>query len=145
MKMKIKVENETYEVEIEDLDSRPVLAKVNGETFEVFPEEIQVAKPVEMTPSQSKTPVTPVRSVPKPVAPVSAVTGKSVVAPIPGTIDTLKVREGEEVKSGQELLILEAMKMKNAIRAPRDGKIERIYVSAGDQVPHNHVLLDFAD
>lgn len=145
MKMKIKVENETYEVEIEDLESRPVLAKVNGETFEVFPEEVQVVKPAVPTPTPAKPAAAPVRPAQKPAAPVAAATGKSVVAPIPGVIESIKVREGEEVKSGQELLILEAMKMKNSIRAPRDGKIERVYVSAGDQVPHNHVLLDFAD
>jgi biotin carboxyl carrier protein len=143
MKMKIKIDNDTYEVEIDDLESRPILATVNGETFEVFPEETQVVKPVVATPAPVKSAApTPVRATPKPAVSAS---GKSVVAPIPGVIDSIKVREGDEVKNGQELLILEAMKMKNAIRATRDGKIERIYVSVGDQVPHNHVLLDFAD
>lgn len=146
MKMKIKIENETYEVEIDDLESRPILATVNGETFEVFPEETQVEKPVVTTPASVKSPApAPVRVTPKPAAAAVSVSGKSVLAPIPGVIDSIKVREGEEVKNGQELLILEAMKMKNAIRATRDGKIERIFVSVGDQVPHNHVLLDFAD
>lgn len=146
MKMKIKIENETYEVEIDDLESRPILATVNGETFEVFPEETQVVKSVVSTPAPVKSAApAPVRATPKPAAPAVSVGGKSVVAPIPGVIDSIKVREGVEVKNGQELLILEAMKMKNAIRATRDGKIERIYVSVGDQVPHNHVLLDFAD
>jgi biotin carboxyl carrier protein len=144
MKMKIKIENETYEVEIDDLESRPILATVNGETFEVFPEEIQVVKPVVSTPTPVK-PAAPVRVAPKPAAQAASASSKSVLAPIPGVIDSLKVREGEEVKNGQELLILEAMKMKNSIRATRDGKIERVYVSVGDQVPHNHVLLDFAD
>ncbi len=144
MKMKIQVENESYEIEIEDLDSRPVVAKVNGETFEVFPEEVEVPKPVVLPPSSPKPAATATRVAPRAVVPKAAA-GNSVVAPIPGTIDTIKVREGEDVKSGQELLILEAMKMKNSIRATRDGKIGRIYVSVGDQVPHNHVMLDFAD
>lgn len=146
MKMKIKIENDTYEVEIEDLESRPIMATVNGETFEVFPEETQVVKPVGTTPTPVKpTAPAPVRATPKPTVAAVSASSKSIVAPIPGVIDSIKVREGEEVKNGQELLILEAMKMKNAIRATRDGKIERIYVSVGDQVPHNHVLLDFAD
>ena len=145
MKMKIKIKEETYEVEIDDLESRPILAIVNGETFEVFPEEVQVVKPVVTTPPPTKTMSAPVRVAPKPAASAISASSKSVVAPIPGVIDSIKVREGEEVKNGQELLILEAMKMKNAIRATRDGKIERVYVSVGDQVPHNHVLLDFAD
>ena len=146
MKMIIKIENETYEVEIDDLESRPILATINGETFEVFPEETQVVKPVVTAPVPVKSAASaPVRAIPKPAAPAVSTSGKSIVAPIPGVIDSIKVREGEEVKNGQEMLILEAMKMKNAIRATRDGKIERIYVSVGDQVPHNHVLLDFAD
>lgn len=144
MKIKIKIENETYEVDIDDLESRPILAIVNGETFEVFPEETQVVKQVVSIPAPVKSAApAPVRVAPKPAA--ASASSKSVLAPIPGVIDTIKVREGEEVKNGQELLILEAMKMKNAIRATRDGKIERVYVSVGDQVPHNHVLLDFAD
>ncbi len=145
MKMNIQVENETYEIEIEDLDSRPVVAKVNGETFVVFPEDIEVSKPVILPTSSPKPAAAPVRVAPRAVAPAMTASGNSVVAPIPGTIDSIKVREGVEVKNGQELLILEAMKMKNSIRATRDGKIGRIYVSVGDQVPHNHVLLDFAD
>lgn len=145
MKIKVKVENETYDIEIEDLESRPVIATVNGESFEVFPEEVQVAKPVVVTPTPSQPSAAPARVAPKPVAPVASVTGKSIVAPIPGVIEAIKVREGEEVKVGQEILILEAMKMKNSIRSKQDGKIGKIYVSVGDQVPHNQVLLDFAD
>ena len=144
MKMKIKVDDDTYEIEIDDLDSRPILAKVNGQTFEVYPEEVQVAKPVNLPPS-SKPATTPDRAVSKPSTVAVTASGKSVVSPLPGVIDSIKVREGDEVKSGQELLVLEAMKMKNTIRSTRDGIVVRIYVSIGDQVPHNHVLLDFAE
>jgi biotin carboxyl carrier protein len=142
MKMQLKIENETFEVEVGDLNARPILATVNGETFEVTPE---MAK--EVAPSLTATqPVSaPVAVTPKPAAPAPAAGGKSVLAPIPGVIDSIKVREGDSVNSGQELIILEAMKMKNAIRATRPGKIARIFVSVGDQVPHNHVLLEFAD
>lgn len=144
MKMKIKVDGDTYEIEIDDLDTRPILAKVNGQTFEVYPEEVQVAKPVNLPPSRQPV-ITPDRVVIKPSTAAVSASGKSVLSPLPGVIDSIMVREGDEVKSGQELLILEAMKMKNTIRSTRDGKIGRVYVSIGDQVPHNHVLLDFAE
>jgi biotin carboxyl carrier protein len=144
MKMKIKVDDETYEIELGDLDSRPILAKVNGQTFEVYPEEVQAVMPVN-PPLSSKPVTTAERVTPKPSPTAVSISGKSVLSPLPGVIDSIKIREGDEVKSGQELLVLEAMKMKNTIRATRDGKIERIYVSIGDQVSHNHVLLDFAD
>ncbi len=142
MKMKLKIENETFEVEVGDLNARPILATVNGETFEVTPE---FAAEIVQTVSVAQTVSAPVAVTPKPAASAPAAGGKSVVAPIPGVIDSIKVREGDSVAAGQELMILEAMKMKNAIRANRPGKIARILVSVGDQVPHNHVLLEFAD
>lgn len=145
MKMKLKIENESYEVELGDLDSTPVLATVNGETFEVFLEEKETVTPVIPTQASPKAAAAPVRVAAKVVKPATTITGKSVVAPIPGVIDSIKVREGDTVKNGQELLVLEAMKMKNVIRATREGNIARIYVSVGDQVPHGHVLLEFSD
>jgi glutaconyl-CoA/methylmalonyl-CoA decarboxylase subunit gamma len=68
-----------------------------------------------------------------------------VKAPIPGTIISISVAEGEQVKHGQELCILEAMKMKNAIRSGRDGKIAKILVKEGDSVQHSQVLMEYSD
>jgi biotin carboxyl carrier protein len=143
MKMRVTIENQSYEVEVGDINTRPILATVNGETFEVLPEE--VAATITSSVSAPMAVAAPVAIAPK--APVSAAAtgGKAITAPIPGVIDTIKVHEGEEVKSGQELIILEAMKMKNAIRAQRSGKIARIHVTVGQQVPQSHVLLEFAD
>lgn len=64
-------------------------------------------------------------------------------APLPGTIVAIEVREGDKVKAGQELLTLEAMKMKNAIRSDRDGEIAKINVAVGDLVKHNEPLVTF--
>jgi biotin carboxyl carrier protein len=68
-----------------------------------------------------------------------------VAAPIPGVILSVGVKTGDEVKTGQELCILEAMKMKNTIRAARDGKIASVHVSAGDQVSHGQALMDYSE
>jgi biotin carboxyl carrier protein len=57
-----------------------------------------------------------------------------VNAPMPGKIIVVKVTVGDSVKKGQELLIMEALKMKNAIRTPNDGVVKEIYVKAGDPV-----------
>lgn len=142
MKMLLKIKNESFEVEIGDLNARPILATVNGEVIEVMPELEAETAPLQPVPQVVSTsaPVTP-----KPAAPAPSAGGNSVLAPIPGVIEAIKVREGDVVESGQELLILEAMKMKNSIRAPRAGKIARILVSVGDQVPHNQALIEFAD
>ncbi len=71
--------------------------------------------------------------------------GKSVLAPIPGVIIAISVKPGDSVTRGQELCVLEAMKMKNAIRATRDGKIAEIHVSVGQTVNHSAPLVSFTE
>ena len=68
-----------------------------------------------------------------------------VIAPIPGTIVAITVKEGDSVTAGQELLSLEAMKMKNMIRATRAGKIARILVKTGDRVTQGQPLVEYAE
>ncbi|MEM7107319.1 MAG: biotin/lipoyl-containing protein [Bacteroidota bacterium] len=66
-----------------------------------------------------------------------------VKAPMPGLILSLSVEEGQEVKKGDPLLILEAMKMENVIKSPSDGVIKLIKASQGDSVEKNQVLIQF--
>ena len=66
---------------------------------------------------------------------------KMVVAVIPGTIQKLMVKEGEQVEAGTPMLILEAMKMRNEVLAPVTGVIQKIHVSEGEQVPKSHLLV----
>jgi biotin carboxyl carrier protein len=61
---------------------------------------------------------------------------------IPGTIVEIFVKEGQEVKAGESLMILEAMKMKNQIEMPFDGKIKKIHVSEGEKVPNKFLMLE---
>ena len=144
MKYHVKIDDQEYEVEVEDIKARPILAKVEGETFEVWPEEVQaaaVSAPSAPAPSAPSAPAAPVVTQ---AAPVQG-GAKVVAAPIPGVILSLSVREGDKVTNGQELLILEAMKMNNAIRASRDGTIARILVNPGDHVKHGQALMEFSD
>jgi propionyl-CoA carboxylase alpha chain len=66
---------------------------------------------------------------------------KIVMAPMPGLIRSVAVAVGDEVSTGQELLILEAMKMENVVRAERDGVVEKVEVEAGDTVSADAVLV----
>jgi len=144
MKYHVKIDDQEYEVEVEDIKARPILAKVEGETFEVCPDEVQaaaVSAPSAPAPSAPSAPAAPVVTQ---AAPVQG-GAKVVAAPIPGVILSLSVREGDKVTNGQELLILEAMKMNNAIRASRDGTIARILVNPGDHVKHGQALMEFSD
>jgi len=74
-------------------------------------------------------------------APAAAVAGEEVVAPMPGKVLQLKVSEGDSVKDGDTLLILEAMKMENEIIANASGNIKKINVAANDMVDTGDVLL----
>jgi biotin carboxyl carrier protein len=68
---------------------------------------------------------------------------KEVAAPIPGVIISIAVKPGDQVTHGQELCVLEAMKMKNAIRSTRAGTIDTVQVAKGDSVSHGQVLMVF--
>ncbi len=68
---------------------------------------------------------------------------KAVRAPMPGHIVDIVVKPGDEVSVGQTLCSLEAMKMKNAIRSPRDGLIAGVEVTTGQAVAHGDILVTF--
>lgn len=148
MKINVKIANQSFEVEIGDLQSRPILAVVDGQTYEVWPEEAAApapaaaAAPAPSAPAAKPAPAPTPRAAAPVMEPANA--SNALLSPLPGTVVAISVREGDEVKVGQELLTLEAMKMKNAIRSSRDGKIAAIRVNVGDQVRHNQVLLEYA-
>jgi biotin carboxyl carrier protein len=62
-------------------------------------------------------------------------------APMPGLVIDVPVKDGQSVKKGQDLVILESMKMQNELKAPREGVINRVRVKTGDRVDQNQVLL----
>ncbi len=68
---------------------------------------------------------------------------QSLKAPMPGLIINVSVKVGDEVKKGDTLLILEAMKMENVIKSPRDGKIKKVSVELKKPVEKNQVMLEF--
>jgi propionyl-CoA carboxylase alpha chain len=70
--------------------------------------------------------------------------GKAVRCPMPGLVVSLAVAEGQEVKSGETLAVVEAMKMENILRAERDGTIKKIRVKPGDSVAVDAVIMEFA-
>jgi propionyl-CoA carboxylase alpha chain len=78
---------------------------------------------------------------PKPVADTS----RFVLSPMPGLIVSVAVAAGETVKLGQELAVLEAMKMENVLRAERDGVVETIHIEPGATVAADQVLIAFAE
>lgn len=145
MRYSVKIGEQTYSVEIEDLDARPVLVNVDGEQLEVWPEETKtvMSQPAVDVKPEMKEP----SGIPCPPShlPQTGISPKAVTAPIPGVIVEIKVAAGQTVNRGDELCVLEAMKMKNSIKAVRGGVIAGINVNSGDQVRHGQVLMEFAD
>lgn len=120
---------------------RKFLINVNGNSYEVEVDEITdgqapVSRPQPQVSAPQAAPVAkaaPAKPAAAPQATVSA--GQEVIdSPMPGNIWKVLVSEGEMVKSGQTLVILEAMKMENELVAPRDGKVLQILTSEGTSV-----------
>lgn len=106
---------------------------VNGTAYEVAVEEISAAD-VKTAPVAQAAPAPA-------AAPVAAPTGgEKVTAPMPGTILDVKVTEGQAVKTGDVLVILEAMKMENEILAPCDGTVAGLSVAKGASVESGAVI-----
>ena len=139
MKYLVKVDDKTFEVEIEDINARPVVTRVDGERFEIYPkngtgsEEGGQAKGI-------AAPALPVRG-----AHNLNLHGNEMVAPLPGVVTEVFVKAGELIEAGQVVLVIEAMKMKNGIRAVRGGRIGEVLVQAGQTVAHKQGLLRFAE
>jgi propionyl-CoA carboxylase alpha chain len=71
-------------------------------------------------------------------------TSKQLLCPMPGLVVSIAVEEGQEVKSGETLAVVEAMKMENVLRAERDGVVSKVHVKAGDSLAVDAVILEFA-
>jgi biotin carboxyl carrier protein len=146
MRVRVVIEGTAYDVEIVDLNARPVVAVVDGERFEVWPESSSAPVVGSLDGRQALTVAVPSAlpassaPAPAPSAPGAAESG-TVLAPIPGVILAVQVKPGDRVMAGQEVCVLEAMKMQNSIRAKQSGVVTTVYVGDGQHVKHHQPLL----
>jgi biotin carboxyl carrier protein len=136
MKYIVNIADRSYEVEIEDLHARPIIARVDGQEFKVTPEN-QIKQGTKKETGELK----PVEVLKQPVGPTA--TNSDLTAPLPGTVIEIFVKPGDYIEAGQVVLVIEAMKMKNSIRSTRAGKIIDVMVSAGQTVAHKQALVKF--
>lgn len=104
---------------------------INGKAYDVNVEKkdgVPIVQAVAPAPSPAAAPT----SAPAPAA--SAAAGTKISAPMPGNVIAVKVIAGDKVKKGQELVIVEAMKMHNPVLASAEGVVQEIYVKAGDPI-----------
>jgi biotin carboxyl carrier protein len=140
-KYKIKINGVEYMVDIHDIDDNIAHLTVNDVDYEVEVEGI-TTNPTRMTTQAVQSQIPKMQSDTPVVKPVPASgPAKPLKSPLPGVIVDVKVNEGDTVKAGKVVVILEAMKMENNIEADRDGVIDKISVQKGKSVLEGDVLL----
>ena len=135
-----KINGNSYKVAVNSIDNGVATVSVNGTDYKVEMDD-HTTKPA--TPKPVVPAVAPAtyqaKPQSKPAAPVSK--GTDVKSPLPGTILELKVNEGDQVKEGQVVMVLEAMKMENNIDATCSGVVKKIAKHPGDSVMEGETLL----
>lgn len=138
---KYTINGNIYKVTIGDIEENVAHVEVNGTPYLVEMEKVvkTVAKPV--VKARPTTPAAPTTQLNRPSAATAAAGAGTIKSPLPGVILNVKVNVGDAVKKGDTIMILEAMKMENAIKADRDGKIASISVKQGESVLEGAALV----
>ena len=161
----LKIGGESFEARIVEYSETKVVVNLNGDTYEVeIGSEQVVRSPLPPGPPSrplqaatktdgGRTGTAPARSLQTAGDAEAAGTGQApvhasrlsaglVIAPIPGVVKSLQVKEGESVREGDVVLVLEAMKMDNEISSRASGTVKTIHVKVGDSVQEDQVLVD---
>jgi biotin carboxyl carrier protein len=146
---KFTINGNKYSVDIVDIEDNVATVEVNGTPYQVEM-EMEIRKPVSapktvVKVASSSTPQTAPQAAPKiadvPRAAAAPSGGSVIKSPLPGVILDIFVKEGDNVKPGQHILMLEAMKMENNIDADKEGVIKEIRVQRNDSVMEGDVLV----
>lgn len=138
---KFKIGGKEYNVTVNPKEGKFFDVTVNGATYEVEAENAPAAAPVAQP---AAAPVQAAAAAPAAPAAKPAGTGEKLASPLPGVIIEISVKEGQQVKAGQKVAILEAMKMENEIPAPKDGTITEIHVHKGDTLQEGDPVVTIA-
>lgn len=138
---KYKINGNEYKVGIGDVDDNNIVqVEVNGVPYKV---ELEKAAPAKVVSAPRPAAAPRTESGEKVIAKPAATTGGAyaVKAPLPGVVLSINVKVGDTVKAADTVVMLEAMKMENAIHAGKDGKVASISVNNGDSVLEGAVLI----
>lgn len=146
---KFTINGNKYSVEVGDLENNAVQVEVNGTPYNVEM-DMEIKQPVKVKPvvkvsantNKAAAPAAATANVKSAPAAATA-SGATLKSPLPGTILDVFCKEGDAVKAGQRLFLLEAMKMENNIDAEKDGVIKEVRVHRSDSVMEGDVLVVF--
>ena len=146
MKIQVNIQGKSFKVGLNDLQARPIRAEIEGEIFEVWPEETPVQARIVNANTAAPLPPSSPPAVATRSTPIAQEKRSNIInAPIPGVIVAINVKQGDTVQYGQELCILEAMKMKNTIRANRDGIVKEVYAQLNEHVQQGKALIELEE
>ena len=141
-KFNFTIRGNKYDVELHNIEDNIAEVEVNGSRYEVeIHKEIKTSKTPKLVRART-VPTTDSNAHTPSTKPAPKVTGGGVRAPLPGTILEIKVKIGDDVKVGDTLLIMEAMKMENNIKADKAGKISVLKINVGDSVLEGDLLVE---
>lgn len=139
----LKVNNKEYKASLKEITTEHAVVVVDGDEYHVEMEDFGGSPP----PKPVSRPATPRQSTIRQEVvskEVPRADESGVQAPLPGLILEIMVKEGDSVKAGQDLLVMEAMKMENKVQAPFDGTVQKINVQAGGNVAEGDLLVEIA-
>ena len=133
---KFRINGNEYNVEINSVEGNLADVTVNGAAYKV---EMENAPATPAAPAATANPAAQARqdapaAAPAKPAPAPAGAGKAITSPLPGVIIEVSVKEGQAIKAGQKVAVIEAMKMENEIQASSDGTVTAVLVNKGDSV-----------
>ncbi len=150
--LKLEINGKAFSVTINEFNAYEAKVSVNGKSYTVGLKDLgieqvadlQIQRVAELVPAV--TPATPILSGSAPVLhkPKSVSNLTSIIAPLPGLILKIPVKVGDAVKAGQNMLVMEAMKMENEVQAATNGIVKSIFFKEGDSVNEGDVLIELA-
>ncbi|MFT3739363.1 MAG: biotin/lipoyl-binding protein [Breznakibacter sp.] len=141
-KFKFTINGNQYQAEILSIEDNLAEVSINGTVYSVeVDKSLQPTKTPKLVRSVSVPSTDTHPSVAKTSSPSAPKGGGTIKSPLPGVIINMHVKVGDQVKIGQKLLVLEAMKMENNIEADKEGRIATINKQKGDSVMEGDVLI----
>ena len=134
-RLRIKVGERWHTVEVEDTSASPLKVSVDGETFMVELEESAEGERQTQAPSP--------QAIKEALVPTPSVVAEKVLrSPMPGRVLDVAVKKGDRVAPGDEVCIVEAMKMHQSIRVSQEGRVKKVHIRPGQQVNAGDLMVE---